>query len=64
MLIIKKVLIFGISGCSGMILILVLYVIQNLYRRNNWKIKIGTNKSTSRFSKTKEVFKLNESKHN
>ena len=63
-LIIKKVLIFGINVCSGMILILVLYVIQDLLGETIGKYKTGTNKSTSRFSRTKEVFKLKESKHN
>ena len=47
-----------------MILILILYVIQDLLGETIGKYKIGTNKSTSRFSRTKEIFKLNESKHN
>ena len=63
MLIIKKVLIFGISGCLGMILVLILNVIQDLLAKIIGKYKKQQLKTLSDFMK-KKAFKLNESKDN
>ena len=54
MLIIKKVLIFGISGCLGMILVLILNVIQDLKEKQLENIKLEQIKAPLDFQEQKK----------